>query len=131
MLLMPGATDRYFDVRDNEDELGRLVNAKSAVLHPIPSLHGHRAGNPINNPRDRAFIKAEIAELLGESNRAGVPIMSDATVSSPANGQKLLTPACCANCRCDPNLRGAAQSHQPLRRWSCCSARWSGWSSSP
>src|SRR6185312_3545773 len=40
MLLMPGATDRYFDVRDNEDELGRLVNAKSAVLHPIPSLHG-------------------------------------------------------------------------------------------
>jgi homoserine O-acetyltransferase len=66
MLLMPGATDRYFDVRDNEDELGRLVNARSAVLHPIPSLHGHRAGNPINTPRDRAFIKAEIAELLGK-----------------------------------------------------------------
>lgn len=64
MLLMPGATDRYFDVRDNEDELGRLVNAKSAVLHPIPSPHGHRAGNPVNNPRDQAFIKAEIAELL-------------------------------------------------------------------
>jgi homoserine O-acetyltransferase len=64
MLLMPGATDRYFDVRDNEDELGRLVNAKSAALHPIPSLHGHRAGNPVNNPRDQAFLKAEIAELL-------------------------------------------------------------------
>ncbi|MCK1732532.1 alpha/beta fold hydrolase [Bradyrhizobium sp. 138] len=66
MLLMPGATDRYFDVRDNEDELGRLTGAKSAVLHPIPSLHGHRAGNPIGNPRDHAFIKAEIAELLGK-----------------------------------------------------------------
>ncbi|OPY99204.1 hypothetical protein A5906_26065 [Bradyrhizobium sacchari] len=66
MLLMPGATDRYFDVRDNEDELGKLVNAKSAVLHPIPSLHGHRAGNPVNNPRDQAFIKAEIAELLSK-----------------------------------------------------------------
>lgn len=66
MLLMPGATDRYFDVRDNEDELGRLVNAKSAVLHPIPSVHGHRAGNPVNNPRDQAFLKAEIAELLGK-----------------------------------------------------------------
>lgn len=66
MLLMPGATDRYFDLRDNEDELGRLVNAKSAVLHPIPSLHGHRAGNPVNNPRDQAFIKAEIAELLSK-----------------------------------------------------------------
>jgi homoserine O-acetyltransferase len=64
MLLMPGATDRYFDVRDNEDELGKLVNAKSAVLHPIPSLHGHRAGNPVNNPRDQAFLKAEIAALL-------------------------------------------------------------------
>ncbi|MEY9133942.1 homoserine O-acetyltransferase [Bradyrhizobium diazoefficiens] len=66
MLLMPGATDRYFDVRDNEDELGRLVNAKSAVLHPIPSLHGHRAGNPVNNPPDQAFIKAEIAQLLSK-----------------------------------------------------------------
>ena len=66
MLLMPGATDRYFDVRDNEDELGKLINAKSAVLHPIPSLHGHRAGNPVNNPRDQAFLKAEIAELLSK-----------------------------------------------------------------
>jgi homoserine O-acetyltransferase len=66
MLLMPGATDRYFDVRDNEDELGKLINAKSAVLHPIPSLHGHRAGNPVNNPRDFAFLKAEIAALLSK-----------------------------------------------------------------
>ena len=66
ILLMPGATDRYFDLRDNEDELGRLVNAKSAVLHPIPSVHGHRAGNPVNNPRDHAFLKAEIAELLNK-----------------------------------------------------------------
>ncbi|WP_426422639.1 alpha/beta fold hydrolase [Bradyrhizobium genosp. A] len=66
MLLMPGATDRYFDVRDNEDELGRLVNAKSAVLHPIPSLHGHRAGNPVNNARDQAFLKAEVAALLSK-----------------------------------------------------------------
>ncbi|MCK1357852.1 alpha/beta fold hydrolase [Bradyrhizobium sp. 199] len=66
MLLMPGATDRYFDVRDNEDELGRLTNAKSAVLRPIPSLHGHRAGNPAGNPRDQAFIKAEIAALLAK-----------------------------------------------------------------
>jgi homoserine O-acetyltransferase len=66
MLLMPGATDRYFDARDNEVELGRLVNAKSAVLHPIPSVHGHRAGNPVNNPRDQAFLKAEVAALLGK-----------------------------------------------------------------
>lgn len=64
ILLMPGQTDRYFDVRDNENELGRLVNASSAVLHPIPSIHGHRAGNPVNNPRDRAFIHTEISALL-------------------------------------------------------------------
>jgi len=64
VLLMPGQTDRYFDVRDNEDEIGRLVNAKSAELHPIPSIHGHRAGNPITYPADRAFIKAEILALL-------------------------------------------------------------------
>jgi homoserine O-acetyltransferase len=64
VLLMPGQTDRYFDMRDNEAELGRLVNAKSAELHPIPSIHGHRAGNPINNLADRDFINAEISALL-------------------------------------------------------------------
>ena len=64
VLLMPGQTDRYFDPRDNADEIGRLVNASSAELHPIPSIHGHRAGNPINNPVDRAFIHAEISALL-------------------------------------------------------------------
>ena len=64
VLLLPGQTDRYFDMRDNEAELGRLANARSAELHPIPSIHGHRAGNPINNPRDRDFINAEISALL-------------------------------------------------------------------
>lgn len=64
MLLMPGATDRYFDPRDNEDELGRLVKARSTALHPILSAHGHRAGNPVNNARDLAFITAEISALL-------------------------------------------------------------------
>ena len=61
---MPGQTDCYFDMRDNADEVGRLVNASSAELHPIPSIHGHRAGNPVNNPVDRAFINAEISALL-------------------------------------------------------------------
>ena len=65
VLLMPGQTDRYFDVRDNEDELGRLVNAQvgrtasdsrrsTAIAPAIPSTI--RA--------DRAFIKAEISALL-------------------------------------------------------------------
>jgi homoserine O-acetyltransferase len=64
VLLMPGQTDRYFDMRDNEDEIGRLINARSAELHPIPSIYGHRAGNPIDIPADRAFINAEISALL-------------------------------------------------------------------
>ena len=61
---MPGQTDRYFDWRDNEAELGRLVNAGSAELRPIPSIHGHRAGNPVRIPADRAFINADISALL-------------------------------------------------------------------
>ena len=64
VLLMPGQTDRYFDMRDNADEIVRLVNASAAELHPIPSIYGHRAGNPVNNPVDRAFINAEISALL-------------------------------------------------------------------
>ncbi len=34
---MPGSTDSYFQVRDNEDELPFLVNARSATLAPIVS----------------------------------------------------------------------------------------------
>jgi homoserine O-acetyltransferase/O-succinyltransferase len=64
MLLMPGRTDRYFDWRDNEAELGRLVNAASRELCPIPSIHGHRAGNPARIPADRAFINSTISTFL-------------------------------------------------------------------
>ena len=64
VLLMPGQTDRYFDMRDNQDELGKLANARSAELCPIPSIHGHRAGNPVNLAADREFISAKISALL-------------------------------------------------------------------
>ncbi len=64
ILLMPGRTDRYFDVRDNEDELPKLVNARSAELRPIESDYGHRAGNPISIPADRAFLNATISNFL-------------------------------------------------------------------
>jgi homoserine O-acetyltransferase len=64
MLLMPGQTDRYFDWRDNEAELGKLVNARSRELCPIPSVHGHRAGNPMRIPADRAFINRTITAFL-------------------------------------------------------------------
>jgi homoserine O-acetyltransferase/O-succinyltransferase len=43
VLLMPSATDLYFRVTDNEVELPLL---RRATLLPIPSIWGHRAGNP-------------------------------------------------------------------------------------
>ena len=66
VLLMPGQTDRYFQVQDNEAELPLLVNARSAKLTPIPSQYGHRAGNPALIPADRAFINATIAAFLND-----------------------------------------------------------------
>ena len=53
VLLMPGATDLYFRTADNEAELPHLRHAE---LHPIPSIWGHRAGNPVTNTIDAAWI---------------------------------------------------------------------------
>ncbi|MDB5657241.1 MAG: hypothetical protein JWQ94_4854 [Tardiphaga sp.] len=64
VLLMPGQTDCYFQVQDNAAELPLLRNARSAELKPIPSLYGHRAGNPALIPADRAFLNATIAAFL-------------------------------------------------------------------
>jgi len=66
MLLMPGATDCYFQAQDNAAELPLLVNARSAELMPIPSLYGHRAGNPMLIPADRAFINETITAFLND-----------------------------------------------------------------
>ena len=40
-IVMPGETDLYFRVRDNELEVAQMPNAK---LRPIPSIWGHVAG---------------------------------------------------------------------------------------
>ena len=61
VLLMPGETDLYFRVADNAAELPLLAQAE---LKPIPSIWGHRAGNPQPNPPDAAFIKAAVRDLL-------------------------------------------------------------------
>lgn len=61
VLLMPGATDLYFRTADNEAELPHL---RHGTLAPIPSIWGHRAGNPVVNPTDAAFIKAHVRALL-------------------------------------------------------------------
>jgi len=61
VLLMPGTTDLYFRVADNEAELPYLAHA---ALRPIPSVWGHRAGNPIFNPADQAFLKETVRGWL-------------------------------------------------------------------
>ena len=61
-LIMPGETDLYFRVRDNELEVEQMRNAE---LRPIPSIWGHVAGMGIN-PLDNAFIDAALKELLAK-----------------------------------------------------------------
>lgn len=61
VLLMPSATDLYFRVADNEAE---LVHLKSAELAVIPSIWGHRAGNPRSSPADLDFLAAQVRSWL-------------------------------------------------------------------
>jgi homoserine O-acetyltransferase/O-succinyltransferase len=61
VLLMPSATDLYFQTDDNRAELPHLRHAR---LVEIPSIWGHRAGNPRDNPEDAAFIDRQVTALL-------------------------------------------------------------------
>ena len=63
VLLMPSATDLYFQTDDNREELPHLKYGK---LVEIPSVWGHRAGNPRDNPEDAAFIDAQVEALLND-----------------------------------------------------------------
>lgn len=60
-LVMPGDHDLYFQVDDNRIEVARMARAR---LLPIPSIWGHRAGNPWQNPADERFIAAAVNEFL-------------------------------------------------------------------
>jgi len=60
-LVMPATTDLYFTSEDCQVEAERLPNAK---YHPIPSIWGHRAGNPHQNSTDEAFIRQAVQALL-------------------------------------------------------------------
>ena len=61
VLLMPGNTDLYFRVADNELEMQHLAKAE---LLPIPSVWGHRAGNPSSSLADSAFLKEAVRRWL-------------------------------------------------------------------
>jgi len=60
-LIMPCETDLYFTVEDNRREVALMPNAE---LRPIPSIWGHRAGNPALNPEDARFLDDAVRELL-------------------------------------------------------------------
>jgi homoserine O-acetyltransferase len=61
VLLMPGETDLYFRTADNAAEMPYLA---SAALRPIPSIWGHRAGNPMVNPVDARVVKSAVRDWL-------------------------------------------------------------------
>jgi homoserine O-acetyltransferase len=60
-LIMPGATDLYFQVEDNRREVACMRDAELCV---IPSDWGHRAGLPAHNPDDARFIDTALKALL-------------------------------------------------------------------
>ncbi len=59
--VMPSETDCYFPVEDSRLETARMPNAE---LRPIPSIWGHRAGNPLQSPEDARFLNDALRELL-------------------------------------------------------------------
>lgn len=62
-LVMPSTTDLYFTPEDCAAEARAIPQAH---YRPIPSLWGHRAGNPAQNPEDAAFIRQAVQEWLRE-----------------------------------------------------------------
>lgn len=56
VLLMPSESDLYFRVADSQGELAQLADAR---LEPIPSIWGHFAGNPADNPADFDFLRRQ------------------------------------------------------------------------
>ncbi len=60
-LVMPATTDLYFTPEDCQREAEQIRNA---TYCPIPSIWGHRAGNPYQNPADEAFIRQQIMKFI-------------------------------------------------------------------
>ena len=60
-LVMPASTDLYFTPEDCEAEAKLIPNSRYVE---IPSIWGHRAGNPYQNPEDEMFIKLAVEELM-------------------------------------------------------------------
>lgn len=63
-LVMPSTTDLYFTPADCQAEAALVPKAHYC---PIPSIWGHRAGNPYQNPEDESFIRTSVRKLLNAS----------------------------------------------------------------
>ena len=63
VLLMPGETDLYFRVADNAAELPHLRHGEMRV---IPSINGHRAGNPAGMAEDIGFLRTQVRDWLSK-----------------------------------------------------------------
>lgn len=61
--VMPATTDLYFTPEDCAAEAALIPNSE---YRPIPSIWGHRAGNPYQNPEDMAFIRSAIQDLFDQ-----------------------------------------------------------------
>ncbi|MDE0943328.1 MAG: alpha/beta fold hydrolase [Alphaproteobacteria bacterium] len=61
-MIMPSRTDLYFTPEDSEIESVQMPNAE---YRPIESIWGHRAGNPLDNADDEAYIRDAVEALLG------------------------------------------------------------------
>jgi homoserine O-acetyltransferase/O-succinyltransferase len=59
--VMPSTTDLYFTPEDCAAEAALIPKAEYL---PIPSIWGHRAGNPYQNSEDEAFIERAVRNLL-------------------------------------------------------------------
>jgi len=62
-LVMPSATDLYFTPEDCAAEAASIPGARCLT---IPSIWGHRAGNPYQNPEDARFIRRAVEGLTGD-----------------------------------------------------------------
>lgn len=65
-IIMPSTTDLYFTVADSEAETALMPHAQ---LRPIPSIWGHRAGNPVQSPQDESMLRSAVDDLLGPPQR--------------------------------------------------------------
>jgi homoserine O-acetyltransferase/O-succinyltransferase len=64
-LVMPATTDLYFTPEDCAVEANLIPDAEFLA---IPSVWGHKAGNPYQNPNDEAFIREAIQRLLDSNS---------------------------------------------------------------